>query len=488
MNWLLCLTLTTLFLFSMQSFGADSPLCENLSRFACAPGSYDDGTGKVKSVEETGKEIAQFVNKYKSKSIDRWKKELSENDNSYFREIALGALGLKNSPDCTSDERSKKERCNENLVAGISRAMEPLMFGNVGPAPNPLARPGNMKEAGFLIEHELFQNVLKDLRNEASKDLSQTESTKKIKEKVFPQMKSLMIQRLKELPISEKSREHMISKLKDIKFNGNECASFQRLGADSLLVPNALYHPGRNSSELCNGYLFSFSSEFAMARAIGHELAHSIDPCIIDHGPADVGFHYSKKSDLKKKMEEYPIPNIIQCLRDERSVNAKSSQMLGNMQPMGGGMMQNNPPEPPQETTAPESFCGGEHSHDQINEAFCDWLSNEVTPLYIEKNFKLTTEQYRIGYSNIFRTICSTQTRDENSQPGTHPRTEDRIDRLILTNPKVRAHMGCSKPHSEYIYCDPATYKPKAEATNKNKSKFYQPMIQPPTMPKGESK
>jgi len=468
MHWL---PLIAFSLFSIQSFAADSPLCENLSRFSCAPGSYDDGTGKVKSEEEIEKKLAEITAKFKNKFQDRWKKELAQEKNSHFRNLALAALGLKNSPDCQATEQARQTRCTENLAAGLSKATSTQVLGTLK-SNNPLGRAGNFKESGFLIYQELFQEIRKEFQTDLRKELNQSDYSEKVKNKVFPQVQSLIIKKLQELPISDQNRKAMIDKIKNIRFKGNNCSNENKSpGVDNLLVPNAFYNPGADTIELCNGFLFTSSSEFTIANIIGHELAHAIDPCQIDYGPADMGFHYSKNSDLFKKAQEYPIPNIITCLRNEKSVEAKRSSLEMTTFSNGTGVMVGGtgiPPIPPPPVPKNENFCTQNQTKDQIGEAFCDWLAAEVTPQYIQNNFKLTDEQYRIGYSNVWRSLCATEHESHGGEVGTHPKTEDRVDRILLQNPQMRAQMKCSKGHSEYIYCDPKN-PPATTGTTENK-------------------
>jgi hypothetical protein len=99
------------------------------------------------------------------------------------------------------------------------------------------------------------------------------------------------------------------------------------------------------------------------------------------------------------------------------------------------------------------TFC----SNDQIGESFADWMAAEVLPNYMEQNYKLTTQQYQYGYGNARRLICrisenASQSRANNGDD--HPLIEDRINRILLMNPKVRQQMGCAPSVSDRVYCD----------------------------------
>ena len=97
------------------------------------------------------------------------------------------------------------------------------------------------------------------------------------------------------------------------------------------------------------------------------------------------------------------------------------------------------------QTNSPIDFC----KDDQITESFADWLGDEILPDYMEKNYKLNTSQYQIGYSNVFRDACNSDTWGNDP----HPSTKLRENALILANPKIRAQMGCKAPLEKYKYC-----------------------------------
>lgn len=464
------------FLLSLVLFGAgakaqDQNLCDNLSRFSCAPGSYEDGTGRVHSDRDIEEKLGQIRTKYQARIADRWKKELRKEENAYFRETAMAVLGLKNSPDCRKGSPTF-ENCERNLMEGLSRyteivSMSSLRNGNLE------MRQGNIRELGLVSGQALFQEVSKEIGQDIQKEIAQPALEKKIREKVFPQVRDLLVQRLHSLPIADQKKEMMIKKIKGIRFQGSDC-QLGGAAVDNLLVPNAHYNPNANTFQYCNGFLLRSSSEFQIAYVIAHELAHSIDPCYISKGPEDYRFNYSKTNDKSKMESEYPIPNLLGCLRGANSMNAKSGRAGfdsreisagyggGMMGTPGGGMMVGQPAGIPA-GLAQASFCnheemGGMHSlegPEQIGESFSDWIAMELTPAYIEKNFKLTADQYRIGYSNIWRPVCSILPKD--SGPAKiHPDTSDRIDKMILVQPKVRAQMNCPPQHPEHIYCDPA--------------------------------
>jgi hypothetical protein len=461
-------------LLSISVLADQSPLCNDLARFACAPGSYKDGTGEIKSESEISKFMSSYADKSRTSLHDQFQKLLNSPENSYFKDVAIAGLGLKNSPQCSSTSADDISACRENLIDGLTTIAQKQALGPLMPKTG-LERAGNFKDWAYIIQNNSYQKVIKSLNDQVQKDLGNSEMTKKIKDKIFPKVKELIIARLKKLTIPDEQRNLMISKISSITFEGTSCEEIgggrgQSNGevVSSLLVPNAFYDPSRNIFKLCSGYLLQSTSEFQVATTIAHELSHSIDPCIIAVGPVDLGFKYSNQ-DLKKMESEYPIKNIIQCLRDNRSIGARnfSSESQAKVQdpsssypnqygqkiiPNGYGIgSQNGGGMPVGQPTTKASFCDG----DQIGESFSDWMAIEVLPIYIEQNYKLTTEQYRNGYANARRLICSVQTEEvESLNKDVHPAVEKRINKIILVNPKVRAQMGCPTMHTENIYCD----------------------------------
>ena len=464
--------LSSIFLLSLAALGDVSPLCNDLARYSCAPGSYKDQTGTIKSSSEIQKFMSSYAEKSRSQLNEKFKKILADPENSYFKELAVAGLGLKNSPQCASSNPGDISTCRENLIDGLTMLVQRQTLSPLMPAES-LYRMSGISDTGYILQNEVYKGIVKGLNNQAQSDLSNPEVEKKIKEKIFPSIKVLIVERLNQLTIPDEQKKFMINKIKSIQFAGTNCAEVGNKGAGSgsqtvasLLIPNAFYFQGSNTFRYCSGFLLQSTSEFDIARTIAHELSHSIDPCNLSIGPSDMGFKYKNSDDLHKMEQEFPLKNVISCLRDPRSVEAKnfdekqrnSNQYgYGNYPPPNGssyptlpstggvGMVQG-------QLTQPKlSFC----DRDQITESFADWMGAEVLPQYIEKNYKLTAEQYREGYANVFRVSCwvSPEISDYNNTD-THPTAEKRINRILLVNPKIRTQMGCPANHPETPYCN----------------------------------
>lgn len=469
-----------------------SPLCDDLARFACAPGTFEDGTGQIKSEEEVSAFMTGYAEKSRKNLNERFAKILDDPENEYFKDLAMAGLGLKNAPQCTSSDPADQKGCRQNLITGLTTIAQKQALGRLMPR-TLMERTGNLEDMQYIINNNTYQKVIEDLNKQVSKDLATPELSQRIETNIFPKVKNLIIERLKKLDMPEDKRRLMINKVKSIGFEGTTCeelASNRGMAnnndlVSSLLVPNAFYDRGRNIFKHCSGFTLQSTSEFQIVHTIAHELGHAIDPCGVATGPADMGFKYSKPGNLESMESEYPVKNIISCLRGDKSVGAKNfndprekpegaSPMpdcayCGSPTPSpypypypmpGAGWFPNTQyggyGMPVANTKREPDFC----TQDQITEAVPDWLAAEVLPEYMAQNHpKLTQTQFQTGYANAFKLGCAIT--GVKSSGGEHPLSDARINRMILTHPKIRQQMGCPPKHKEFLYCDPEKPSPK---------------------------
>jgi hypothetical protein len=163
-----------------------------------------------------------------------------------------------------------------------------------------------------------------------------------------------------------------------------------------------------------------------------------------------VAIPYSAK-DLAGREAQFPFTGVISCLRSPDSVGAKVfppppafGGFTSSPYPMPApGPGEDNFTPPPMPVTVPD-FC----SNDQIGESFADWTAAEITPKYLkEKHPELTREQFRYGYTNIFRGMCSNVNPASPGGmmgPDVHPDVRLRANRIILASPEIRKQMGCT--------------------------------------------
>ena len=452
----------------ISMFAADQ-ICEDLHRLTCAPGTYDDGTGSATNPTTnrgTGRTMMDRVPKLaKEKFLEALKKP----ENVQFRRVLRSASGLSMNPDCETVEQKPEGGCLELLADAATDVMGRALFatGAVSSSSIPLDM------LMFITDAPVYKEVLRDVVAQVRQDPGQQKTEAKIRDEVFPRVRELLVKRVASLVQDESTRKKMIDKIRDIRFSGSACVQ----GAKSeetitdILTSNAYYMNNSNTFTYCAGSMLSNTSEFQMAHTIAHELSHSIDPCRIAEGPA-APFRYAKTESLHTAENRFPIP-VLNCLRGTDSANAYRT-------PRGGGAYYGSTggigmPKPNSETsnpnqgyfnygistapgmggsTAGEAPFDGFCQNDQINEAFCDWMAYEVLPEYMQHHHpKLTKQQLRLGYSNVWRGSC--QQPDASGNGGTHPVQARRVDYLLLMQPQVRTQLGCPATVEGRVYCEP---------------------------------
>jgi hypothetical protein len=440
---------------STPIYAEQSGLCEDLSNFTCSPGKQEDGTGSAQKNSNEGNEASTEFDSKRDFAEKKIRALLNDPENTYFTKLGLGATGLKDAPQCVSKEAQDVKKCRDDLVEGL-----------VGLAKKKLTKPSfrspyvtnsTLEQKTLVLENSRFAKVLGEIEQEISGQFDYRAQEKLIKDDLFVRVKKQLVKKVSSLPIDEKKKEFMISKLKGISYGGINCEEMGS-GLSKMFIANAYYNPKIETFKVCKGLLSKNISEFHLAFVIAHELAHSIDPCSIKIGPEGEALKYSKTTEVEKLDGEYPIQGLIGCLRTPMSVAALSQTPMG---PYGSTL-------PP----APGGASGGYGSYgapasdqqydyckvDQIGESMSDWFGAEVlTDLIEEKYPNLKKEQWQKGFSNVFRPMCNEELENSpyaNFTSDPHPKTSNRVNALLLVNPKIRAKMGCEKPHSKKVYCD----------------------------------
>ncbi|QDK38191.1 hypothetical protein [Bdellovibrio sp. NC01] len=464
----------------LQAGAADSPLCEDAAKLTCTPGSYNDGTGTVTLKSDAFTEAADKAAESLKKVEPKLQSEIQAylKNNTYFKRVASAGLGLDISPDCQAKEAANQKACEDNIVTGLvelaKKSMNPQMIygvygagggygggygGMMGDGGQPTTggaqtgQPGtgqqtspygtnygmtaDMQNMMYVMSDKGFRDIIGDGMKAVNDNSVSTRSTKLIQDKIFPDVKSLLVKKISELPIAEDKKQLMMDKVKGIRFGGTDCSIMGVAGVSETFMPNAFYSPTEQSFTVCKGFLGDNLSEFGMSMFIAHELAHSIDPCGLSTAPEGVGITYSSFKPLAEKEKEYPITGLISCLRSEKSMNAVHKDL---------------PPSKAAESSK-ESVAASMCENDQIGEAVADWFGTEVMAAYITKNHpNLTKTQWQNGVTNVFRTACSAP-----NQPAAlwdeHPSVPTRVNAGVLQNPIVRQKMGCS-PSNTRVYCD----------------------------------
>lgn len=458
--------------FSFPAFAGPSPLCEELAVFSCAPGSHDDGTGPIMGEAQVRNLLSDYVNHATKKINEQFKKILSQPENAHFRDMSMAAYGLKNAPICNSDLPADKAQCEKILIEeGLTMTLKKMVLSHLMPE-TWMQRKGNVADLAYVLQSTEFRGVLADVNRMSKSSLVRKEHQEKIEKKVIPEVKRLLLKKLNELEISDEQRRFMANKIKAIPERiDTACPDLVERDKPRsedilsvLLVPSAHYKPQTNRIKVCGGNILQSQSDFQLVFTLAHEIAHSIDPCNLGSGPTNWRVEYKNTSVPSELDTQYPIKNIIPCLRSEKSVAARNFTT------------EVEDTEAAKKGNKPLDFC-----KDQINEAFADWIAAEVLPEYIETHHKLSTTQALNGYGNVRRIHCKIEEKLDKSEIDkkpietrikllSYPANEDRINKIILANPKARAQMGCPEKHSTHIYCNGRSPSAGPESQTPNKS------------------
>lgn len=216
--------------------------------------------------------------------------------------------------------------------------------------------------------------------------------------KIFDDLKKAYADRLASWPIADGQKKAMLdrlSKLRYIKQDG--CVNAMA----PLYVVNAFNEPTENTVSLCNGLFLKSNSPAALAFTIGHEIAHTFDPCtyISPTGPQ-------------------PTAALNTCLDRAKT-------------PTDGATI---------------ASCS---DRDQTADVFADWAASEVVPGYLERKFPSKSKrQRRARYMAASADEC-----DQAFHGRAHPAGRDRINKILFQNPTVRTLSGCKAEAEPSLYC-----------------------------------
>jgi hypothetical protein len=470
-------------------------VCNDLARLTCAPGKYADGTGAASNGSTFDDPVEALKKKLTADALAKFTRILNDKSQPEFLRTALAGLGLDVAPHCKIVGNDVGPECIQDAAAGltdlvIKRSFKPMdmfaamisaaMGADTTPAPK-----SALSDFDALLESPVFKEQDARIQELAIAGIKKSEGYKRIREVIFPEIRERIADEIGARVEDKAVQARLVARIRAIKFDDSEsCGKMGKFMAgggaiNPYLIPNAFYDPDDHTFTYCNGLMINNSSDFSIASIVAHELAHSIDPCIISRQV----FFYTSPFDLKKSTDEYPLKGLINCLRSEDSVAARSassgsaypypSPNPSSLPSSGPSSIPSSiPSSRPSSVPKPQmtifstpnpspSFSGSYNSifcsGDQIGESVSDWVAAEILP-GLMKSLKpqLTSDQSRLGYSNIFRVgFCEL----ERSLPAQaklqdpHPPMESRINRIILVQPEVRKQMQCMQPISKGKYC-----------------------------------
>lgn len=436
---------------------ADS--CSEVTPLTCSQGELFDGTGSKKIAGFLDDKMKDHLAEVSKESEAKFH-ELIDNKkiNNYEMEIALSATGQGVTEECNSFkvDKSLTELCQKNLARALSERVISKLT-----APRQEFPRGELEDEVKLRETAFFESVYDPIQKKLTTKLGLPEASAHLAENVFPKVKEKIINIIDRSVPNEKHKQMMKEKINAIRFGGMDCDAEQ--GLSSEFTTNAVYIDQSNKFYFCKGFERYGRSDFTAANVIGHEMGHAIDPCVIQKGAATFSFKYSSAKEAEK---EYPFPNLVSCLRNKKSIAAKNfndyktadyseydddyaRQHLAHKSKLNHKKTVNSSDE----THADKDFfC----EKDQIGESFSDWLGTEVIAEYLNNEWKdLKPLQVKNGLANTWRDACTPGLGLHNvKSKDVHPPTRDRLEKIIMVHPTVRARLDCPPLNKMTMYCD----------------------------------
>jgi hypothetical protein len=416
-------------IFANQSIAAS--ICSDLAAQTCAQGEHNDGTG-VSSLTAPFDFMNSEILRINPKLKIEFSRILSGNAGADLRQLAITAYKFEQEPDCQNT--GDNVNCLDLISDQMFNTYIARQFGGV--SQTRVALSNSALAELHLVSDLRYLQIEKSIADE-QKALVPKSIIKNIEQNVYPKVLALLKARIRSLPIAHKQKNSILNKIGSVKFAGADCTAVGAANSQlaQAFLPNAFYNPENNTFAFCLGYLRISTSEFNIVHTIAHELSHSIDPCSISSKTSVVPV--SKKFSNTKIDDSYLRKNFISCLRSSRSAGAKHFQ--------DDAPLATNPAEGSAYNDTAR-LCG----KDQINETVADWFAAEIVSEYSENHLtNLSVAQKQAGFANIMRPTCLEVLETEDR----HPSAVDRINGILLTQPKLRAQMGCDGDVPNKNYC-----------------------------------
>lgn len=460
--------------------------CENPSRYACQDMALQDGTGtsysatmfpepylKIKKDAEPlfrqkFKERVKVLS-FRTKYLGVIKKIAAESQRIYelpsADEYFMGDGKKVSIKPC--HDKPESEACSNIIVDILSHEGPISLFSYADRTFSKEKRDRNSSisfnqfgmEVDFLAERRAnfseFHEIMGEVFKEVSPQFKPSEEYRERTEKLFSEVVGYLKEVVNEKILNENDRKRFLERLDTVKFDGSDC-NFDGLLGDAgvaskvrnLVGQNAYYTPIEHKFRFCNGLSLRNTSLFSAAAVMGHEIAHSFDPCRIGlPAPMDEKFKFEEnmkadnffyKGVERKDMEDrYPIPGLLKCLRSKESVAAKNFARGSD-------------------ATEPY-FCFS----DQITESVADWFGAEAMVRFAKKHYSsgLSQEQRLNAMVSPLRNFGCESSFTDFSFGGedVHPRVEDRLDKIFFANPGVREFAGCPASKDTPPHCGGGT-------------------------------
>lgn len=331
-------------------------------------------------------------------------------------------------------------------------------------------------------------------KRQLRRNRSKLEKETKRAQEIFKdaQEKTISMLHKKENASNSSQIKALIARVKSVRLETAELGDGEvTLSAAGCEMPNAFYQRESDKVILCPQVLNL--PEGTLFQILSHELGHSIDPCTL-------AFSYSKNKMLgytqntsefffgaNEKYEislpafspqNLPIKNVISCLETNKDMDLEvpsQSVMIQNIKKE----IALDPENPYLEARIEQvsknysqfKYCSAISGQEKIQEAFADWvsaealnekLSNQVNASQNKKvalefhlfmagidceNLKKASSEWASDFKNNPQNKCIDikTTLGVNSEvlKRTHPKSQDRVNQILLTKPENRKAMGC---------------------------------------------
>lgn len=420
---------------------AEDPRCQDLTEFTCVPGDHDDGTAVVRTPEMFP------VNPDFQNRISQVKSSLTKKFAAFFErgveyDFAAELTRTSQMPECA---RRPGQRPSDSCRIRTAEALSDLIIGWFSFSAATRDKSFQFSELILLLQRPGYYQIIQQQEEENLRIFPPTEFEQRMPE-LFAQAKKLAFENIDSWPIPEEKRIILRERIERTTFGRDGCGG-QNLPA--LFTENATYMPLTDEIEFCRGFSSgrnSNESEFKFIHNIAHELAHSIDPCVItEFGPPKHRLEFQEAINLQELATQFYAPSVLQCLMSSLDVSTGSSFPNEDYFEESGGEIEDF--DHPRQNPV-WSFCG----HPKLNELFCDWFATEVLNKYLKsREPQLNAEQIKTGLSNVWRTSCH-PILGLSLGSDIHPPTHLRLNNILLSHPNIRQQMGCSS-QAPFPYC-----------------------------------
>ena len=292
---------------------------------------------------------------------------------------------------------------------------------------------------------------------------------------VFDRVLDLMRSKVRlDLAKNPAARANFLERLDLVQFGGFDCATVSRVDLSQSLKFSFFRETatdGRQIIRFCPGALRWNQSEYSWVWFLAHEMAHVIGPCEYQRLPSgdasgkrNLALEYGELLTRGEMLERHPYGAVLTCLSDTASDDhgrvGPAARFTDSDRYDSNGRYVNGTP----------AFCStdGASRGDQIDETFSDWMATEVLGEYVARYFgDQSALDRRNGISNVFRGIGPfVWSGDLTSKAtATYLSAEDRINRILFAQPKLRCAVQCGPGVTPYPFrhCHLPDAKPESE-------------------------